>query len=67
MDMETTMMKWRNQGLFKAGNFRMMEIHNRDGGGFVWWSILIIPATREAEANGSKVQVLAAWCVLALK
>lgn len=25
MDVETTMMKWRNQGLFKAGYFRMTE------------------------------------------
>lgn len=67
MDVETTMMKWRNQGLFKAGNFRMMEVHNRDGGGSVWWSILKIPPTQEAEASSSKAQVLAAWYVLALK
>jgi hypothetical protein len=35
MDVETTMMKWRNQGLLESGYFRMIEVYNRDGGGSV--------------------------------
>lgn len=67
MDMETTMMKWMGQCLFKAGCFRVMEVLNGDSGDFVWWSTLAIPATQEGEASDSEAQAWAAWHVLALK
>lgn len=56
MDVETTMMKWMGQGLFKAWCFRVVEVLNGDGGGFVWWSTLVTPATQEGEASDLEAQ-----------